>query len=176
MRAHVLSAGVIVNTIEVDSLDAMPGLVDADIGGSIGDSIAGGVVVPKPGPSIASLRAALILKIDADVDAIYRVVQGDRAAEYLLAETEATAYKAANYTGNVPSSVASWSTAKAQTAKWATDDILTTAAGWRQAQAAMRASRLALKEQARTAPDLAPVAAQWSGFVTTIRAALGVPS
>lgn len=170
------AGGVIINTVEVDSLDVIPGLVDASIGGEIGDSIANGVVVPKPGPSMASQRAELILKIDGDVDAIYRAVQGDRAAEYLLAESDAMAYKAAGYTGTVPSSVASWATAKVQTAKWATDDILTTAAGWRQAQAAMRASRLALKEQARTAPDLGPVAAQWSGFVTTIRAALGVPS
>lgn len=52
MRAHVIQNGVIANTIEVDSLDALPGLVDARIGGSIGDSIADGVVVPAPSPPV----------------------------------------------------------------------------------------------------------------------------
>lgn len=50
MRAHVINDGVIANTIEVDSLDVIPGLVDASIGGSIGDSIVNGAVVPKPAP------------------------------------------------------------------------------------------------------------------------------
>lgn len=48
MRAHQLDAnGVIINTIVVDSLDVIPGLVDASIGGQIGDKIVGGVVVPQ---------------------------------------------------------------------------------------------------------------------------------
>jgi hypothetical protein len=33
MRAHVVENGVVVNTIEVDSLDVIPGLIDGDIGG-----------------------------------------------------------------------------------------------------------------------------------------------
>ena len=33
MRAHVIADGVVVNTIEVDSLDVMPGLIDGDVGG-----------------------------------------------------------------------------------------------------------------------------------------------
>lgn len=49
MKAHQLDAnGVILNTIVVASLDVIPGLVDAAIGGSIGDSIINGVVVPAP--------------------------------------------------------------------------------------------------------------------------------
>lgn len=39
MKAHVVEAGIIVNTIEVESLDFMEGLVDASLGGSIGDTI-----------------------------------------------------------------------------------------------------------------------------------------
>lgn len=119
-------------------------------------------------------RAAIIRQIDADTDAIYRVVQGDRAMEYVLAESDAKAYKAAGYTGTVPDSVASWASAKGQTATWATDDILATATGWRQAQSSIRATRLTLKEQARTGSDMAPIAAQWAGFVVAIKAALGV--
>ena len=33
MRAHVIENGVVVNTIEVDSLNFMPGLVEATSGG-----------------------------------------------------------------------------------------------------------------------------------------------
>jgi hypothetical protein len=36
MRAHVIENGIVVNTIEVDNLDALPNLVDASRGG-IGD-------------------------------------------------------------------------------------------------------------------------------------------
>lgn len=119
-------------------------------------------------------RAALIRQIDADTDAIYRAVQGDRAMEYLQAEAEAKQYKKDGYTGAVPDSVASWASAKGESATWATDDILTTARGWRQAQSAIRATRLTCKEQARAATDLAPVVAQWAGFLVTVKAALGV--
>lgn len=119
-------------------------------------------------------RAALIQQIDADTDAIYRAVQGDRAMEYLQAESEAKQYKKDGYTGAVPDSVASWASAKGESATWATDDILTTARGWRQAQSAIRATRLTCKEQARTATDLAPIAAQWDAFLVAIKAALGV--
>lgn len=123
---------------------------------------------------LTAARANLIRQIDADTDAIYRAVQGDRAMEYVLAESDAKAYKAAGYTGTVPDSVASWASAKGQTATWAADDILTTATGWRQAQSAIRATRLTCKEQARAATDLAPVVAQWAGFLMTVKAALGV--
>ena len=123
---------------------------------------------------LTAARANLIRQIDADTDAIYRAVQGDRAMEYVLAESDAKAYKSAGYTGTVPGSVASWASAKGQTATWAADDILTTATGWRQAQSSIRATRLTCKEQARAATDLAPVVAQWAGFLVTVKAALGV--
>ena len=46
MRAHQLDGnGKIINTIIVDSLDFLPNLVDANIGGGIGDSIVDGVAV-----------------------------------------------------------------------------------------------------------------------------------
>lgn len=48
IRAHLLAEdGTIINTIVVDSLDFMPGLIDASIGGGIGDAIKDGVVYPK---------------------------------------------------------------------------------------------------------------------------------
>jgi hypothetical protein len=122
----------------------------------------------------ALTKEQLIAQIDAEADAITRAVQGDRALEYLRAEQEATVYKASGYTGQAPSSVTSWSGPKKKSDKWATDDILATAAGWRQAQESIRAARLACKEDAKVAPDLAPVAAQWAGFVAAIKTALGV--
>ena len=51
MRAHVVDEnGIIINTIIVDSRDFLPNLVDAVIGGQIGDRIDGGLVVKKPSP------------------------------------------------------------------------------------------------------------------------------
>lgn len=135
-------------------------------------------VTPKTAQQIAAnlaaARAEFIRKIDGDADAIYAAVQGNRTTEYLDAEQQALAYKAASYTGTVPPSVQSWATPNGKTAQWATDDILATAAAWRPAKEAIRANRLALKIQAQTATDLAPLMAQWAAFLVTIRAALGV--
>lgn len=119
-------------------------------------------------------RAALAKQIDADTDVIYRAVQGDRGAEYALAEIDAIAYTEAGYTGAVPASVASWAAAKGQTGAWAAQSILTTATQWRGAQSAIRATRLMCKEQAKTADNLAAVEASWAAFVVTIRGALGL--
>lgn len=122
-------------------------------------------------------RAALVRQIDADTDALYGAVIGNRSAEYTLAEVEAAAYVADAYTTDpVPSSVAVWATAKGWTAQQAADDIITTATAWRTAQAAIRAARLLRKEQARNAADqaaLAVVRAQWAGFMAAVRQQLG---
>jgi len=45
MRAHIIENNMIVNTVEVDNLEFMPGLVDASIGGSIGDSYVNGNII-----------------------------------------------------------------------------------------------------------------------------------
>lgn len=127
--------------------------------------------------ALSRARAAVVKQIDEDTDALYAAVIGNRAAEYTVAETEATAYAGAGYTGTVPASVASWATAKGWTAQQAADDINATAAAWRTAQAAIRAARLLRKEQARTAAslaDLSNVRAQWVGFVAAIRGQLGL--
>lgn len=42
MRVHVIEDGKVINTIEVKSLDFMPNLVDASLGGAIGDIWDGG--------------------------------------------------------------------------------------------------------------------------------------
>lgn len=45
MRAHVIESGVVVNTIEVESLDFQPGLVDGSNGGAIGDRYEDGIFI-----------------------------------------------------------------------------------------------------------------------------------
>lgn len=53
MKAHVIQDGIVINTILVDSLDFMPGLVDASNGGKIGDIYADGVfTTPEPAVTV----------------------------------------------------------------------------------------------------------------------------
>ena len=50
MRAHIIDNGVVINAIEVDSLDFMPGLVAAVAGEGIGWSYDGQTFTPPPTP------------------------------------------------------------------------------------------------------------------------------
>lgn len=68
MRAHQLGAnGEIINTVVVDSLDFLPGLVDAAIGGEIGDSVIDGVLHKKspPPPTKGEIEAAIQGNLDS---------------------------------------------------------------------------------------------------------------
>jgi nicotinamide mononucleotide adenylyltransferase len=126
-------------------------------------------------PSAASIKASNIKKVDADVDAIYAAAIGNRATEYSEAELQANVFKAADYTGTVPSYVASWlasNTKGLTTAQEAADDIIAQATAWRSAASAIRANRLTSK---KNIIDEVPTAMQqWNGFVSAIRSALGV--
>jgi len=51
MKAHVIENGVVVNTIEVDSLGVLPDLVDASNGGAIGELWDGLVFSPPARPA-----------------------------------------------------------------------------------------------------------------------------
>ena len=53
MKAHIIENGVVVNTIEVESLDFMPNLVDGENGGAIGDGYKNGQFL-KPEPPAKS--------------------------------------------------------------------------------------------------------------------------
>lgn len=132
-------------------------------------------IVPYVAP-VPTVQACL-LKIDADTDAIYGAMLGNRAEEYTLAANEAQAFKAAGYAGTVPGSVQSWATAKGWMAAQSADDILATAAQWLGAQSAIRAQRLLRKEQVRVATDAAGITAAmqaWDGFVAYMRGQLGL--
>ncbi len=140
-------------------------------------SYANGVFAKVPQPVSDEQRSQAIRNIDVDVDAIYVVVMGNRASEYALTEADALAFMAAGYAGPVPASILAWGVPKKQSAQWATDDILATARNWRMAQGAIRASRLARKEDIRNAvtqDDVALVVGQWDGFVLGVKQQLGI--
>lgn len=91
MRAHVMNGDVIVNTIVVDSLDVIPNLIDAAIGGKIGDSIENGVVVP------AQVPVRTKADIQGEIDAIERATlanRGGRELDMRAMEKEAAAWSA----------------------------------------------------------------------------------
>jgi len=50
MRAHIIDNGVVINTIIVDSLDVLPGLISADNGGTIGDTWDGSIFAKPVAP------------------------------------------------------------------------------------------------------------------------------
>jgi hypothetical protein len=63
MRAHVIENGKVINTIEVEDLSFMSNLVDANLGGTIGDTWDGErFATPAPDPS--AVRAAIKAQID----------------------------------------------------------------------------------------------------------------
>ena len=81
MRAHVLVDSFIVNTIEVESLDVLPNLIDASLGGEIGDQWDGHqflhpapIVVIPMSVTMSQFRLALLGKnlLDTVTTAIMR--------------------------------------------------------------------------------------------------------
>jgi hypothetical protein len=68
MRAHQIKNGVVVNTIEVESLDFLPNLVEATQGG-IGWAYADGVFTPpavvEPEPTPAPTKEQLMAELAA---------------------------------------------------------------------------------------------------------------
>jgi hypothetical protein len=87
-------------------------------------------------------------EIDAlcDIARLRIVVDPVRMKEYETAESQATTFKTAGYTGDVPQYVKSWQEAKGWTAQQACDDILAASARWQYALAMLRDSRLKTKE------------------------------
>jgi len=69
MRAHVIKDNTVVNTIEVESLDFMPNLIDAELGGSIGWIYDGENLIPpnnseKQAEEVRKQRNALLVESD----------------------------------------------------------------------------------------------------------------
>ena len=98
------------------------------------------------------LGAALLiaaLQIDAAADAARVAVLVDplRALEYDRAATEAKAFAAAGYVGDMPPSVQAWADAAELTAQAAADSIIVEADAWQGALYAIRAARLKGKQR-----------------------------
>lgn len=106
-------------------------------------------------PILVDLQSELCNRIDFVTDAARLKIAGNslRVVEYQRAETEAKEYSAAEYTGTVPLSIASWAEAKGWTAQEATDDILRAASVWNAALYAFRDIRLKGKETVKAAAD-----------------------
>lgn len=80
MRAHVIENGVVVNTIEVESLDFMPGLVDAENGGSVGDIYANGQFIqPTDVVDPLEYQAKRAAEYPPMADYLDGIVKGDQA-------------------------------------------------------------------------------------------------
>lgn len=126
---------------------------------------------------IADRKEQLIRRIDIDVDGIYATTIGNRATEYLLAESEARAFKAANYTGTIPYTVQGWANIRGWTPREAADDVIAASDNWRAAQLTIRSQRLTFKETTRTAStvnELDTILNNWNQFVTAVKQQLNV--
>lgn len=82
MRAHIIDGGIVTNTIEVESLDFLPNLIDGSEGG-IGWMWDGETLTPPPAPPVtipsavtmrqarlALLAAGKLSLVDAAIDAL----------------------------------------------------------------------------------------------------------
>lgn len=125
--------------------------------------------VAVAGPS----QADALRQVDADTDAIYADVVGNRGAEYEAAERDARAWVDGGHVGTAPATVASWAAASGMAPEAAAADILAQAAAWRGAMEQIRGQRLGTKALVRSG-QVALALAGWAAFVVTMRAALGV--
>lgn len=94
----------------------------------------------------------LCAQVDASADAARRAVAGDplRAVEYDRAASEAQAFAAGGYQGDVPPMVAAWAIS-GRTPQQAADSILAEAAQYNGALVQLRTVRLQAKELIRAA-------------------------
>lgn len=68
MRAHVIRNDVVVDTIEVESLDFMPGLIDGSVGGIGWRMVEGKLIEPAPTPQTPEEINAPILAALEEID------------------------------------------------------------------------------------------------------------
>lgn len=186
MNAHQLDAnGVITNTIVADSLDVFPGLIDAELGGTIGDTYdpVAGTFTPPAGPAydLPAAIAAAIAKTYLDVDAVYDDAIGRRGTEYAEAEADARTFIAPGYTGVASAYVSDFAlnnpTGVQQTDTWAANQIIARADAFRNAQLSMRSTRFARQKDMRAATTeagLATAVGAWDGYIATLRVQLGL--
>jgi hypothetical protein len=91
MKAHVIENGVVTNTIEVESLDFMPGLVEATEGG-IGWTYANGVFT-RPAANPLAYRFERAMEYPSIGDQLDALWKGGDAATAMLAQVQAVKTK-----------------------------------------------------------------------------------
>ncbi len=133
-------------------------------------------------PDLSGLLAQALAQTYLDVDLVHRDAVGSRATEYQEAEAAARAVLAPGFEGSADDYVRGFAlhnpTGIVQTDQWAAEQIVARADAFRWAQKSMRTLRFQRQAEMRaaaTAEDLLAVKAQWSGFITTVRAQLGLP-
>lgn len=124
-------------------------------------------------PLVAALAAAAA-QIDEEADSARTAALGDplRAVEYRLTAEEAEHFAAANYTGPVPATVQAWMDSAGLEAQAATDSILVEAHAWKAAIYAIRAARLAGKQQVLKAQSHDAAEALTDAAIAAIRASV----
>lgn len=123
------------------------------------------------------LSAALLVaaqQIDQNADQARSAVLGDplRAVEYRLTAEEAERFAGADYVGPAPATVQAWMDAAGLDAKAATDSILVEAHAWKAAIYAIRAARLAGKQQVLKALSHDAAEALTDAAIAAIRASV----
>lgn len=98
MRAHVIVNGIVVNTIEVESLDFAPNLIDGSVG-AIGWSFVDGSLIPPAPSQTATERNAQILSALEAIDrktprAVRESIQTGDSTRVIALETEAATLRA----------------------------------------------------------------------------------
>lgn len=97
------------------------------------------------------------------------ISKGDLVTEeYRRAYDEAVQFKAANYTGNVPSSIQVWASLKDQTPEWAADDIIATGTQYYSVLDQVRAERLTAKFNIDAAQNPAEILNAMNVFHTAV--------
>jgi hypothetical protein len=76
MQAHIIENGIVVNTIVVDSLDFMSGLIEAPAGTGIGWSYVNGQFVDnRPQPEVVALAEPTKEQLMAQLNALSAQIQ-----------------------------------------------------------------------------------------------------
>lgn len=169
----VVENGTVTNTIVADAEFAQSiGAIEISDNVSVGYKW-NGVQFTKPAPAPFD-RVAAGKAIDKAVIAVYEkpTILGD---EYKLREAGAASYKAANYTGDVPTLVAGFATAAGLTPRAATDLILSQSAQLRGALEQLGNLRMQKYAVATAANDEAAKATYESTLssISSIAAAIG---
>jgi len=131
---------------------------------------------------LAELQAAAIAKTYPDVDAVYDAAIGRRATEYANAEAAAREYLATEVrptvvSGYITGHARSNPTGQQQTNEWAAYRIIERADSFRWAELQMRNVRFDRQADMRAAiapEELAAAVREWDGFITWLRATLGL--